>query len=910
MNDTPFYRSFPFILLFLAVGTAGYFLETLIFTYDVPQVAQATPKPTAEQPKPEPRPTPKPKPEPKPVVVEPKPTPKPEPEPEPEPEQKKLTAEDLEPKVPVRQVKESEWGDIGIDSDYQGKSLKANAWSSAKGVYSRLSNEIATALKTGKHETMKNFMSKKANRLKVAQLQLALSEIQAEDAMEQQRKKDEEAITKAEDSLKAREAEYRKATGEEKKRLADTIKRAKEELKEMEARLKTPGSLKDLARNGKTAKFLNLITNDLEWMEQLVYSGECPAPGLTISLIIEMLNKYPEALKDRVVRDTITATALEYTLNNWGKEKAMERADYFITSYRNKKLNTLYDTLPIFERRIVNGAKGNNNFCSRASFEWALEYVHLPAEKYAGACWRNGYKLFNIYGEIVHGDGYWQPFTGMFNENSMEFTNKVGGVCGGLSHFGAYSACANGVPALTMGEPGHCAFCLKVEDEWQPNYSISWEHRLHWSPWRGPKRRNKDGQETGGRQDIQEFTSLHMASKLYSIEERGCTTASYGYQALANIYASKGKAGKEKAIAFYKEAVAIQPCNYKAWRDYAELLQSEQPTKTQDWSDLNKTLCTYLAPVLPEMASHLLACYVYPDMAKACNKDHAILDKEFMLFWQSIKTMGPERWFIEDFLTTQLNTLKEDGIKDQSMLKEHMKKALLIVATNATYAPVVTSWATEAAAKISDAAKRDIMDTAIATIAANSGGASADRDKMLGGSIREAEIMRDRATFQNLAKMLSTSGSTESKIPDFDPFPGQLLSEDGLLYLSSYSKSYDTPLEHPGVLTARGGKFHTEEEEESWAAVELSRVSHISGVVVVTTNTYNERMNGMRIQISETGKDGDWRDVGKPVQKAEHVNRIDLSAENPRAKHVRVLRPKPKNVMHLSGIYIYGTPAS
>lgn len=896
MNDTPFYRSLPFILLFLAIGAAGYYLEPIIFTYEVPQIAKDTTKPKPEQPTPAPAPEPRPKPEPKPapIAVEPEPEPTPEPQPIDQKEEKKLSAEDLEVTLPAGKVKESEWGDIGTESDYQGKSLKASAWSSAKNVFNHLSNDIAGALKSGKHETVKNYMSKPSNRLKVAQLQLALYELKAEDAIGQQRKKDEEAVTKAEDALKAREAEHRKATGEEKKELALKVKQAKEDLKKKEARLKAPLSLKELARNSKTARYVNLITNDLEWVEQLVYSGECPPPGATIALIIEMLQKHPEALKDRVERDTITATALEYTLNNWGREKALDRADYFITSYRGKRLNTLYETLPIFERRIVNGAKGNNDFCSRSSFEWALEYVHLPAEKYAGACWRNGYKLFNIYGEIVHGAGYWQPFSGLFNDNSMEFTNKVGGVCGGLSHFSAYSACANGVPALTMGEPGHCAFCLKVGDEWQPHYSLSWEHGLHWHPWLGTN----------------EFTTLHMASKLYSIEERGCTTASYAYQALGNIYASKGKAGKAKAINFFKEAVAIQPCNYKAWRDYGELLKNEQPTKWEEWAELNKALCEHLEPILPQMASHFLLKQVYPELAKACNSDPAILEKELQLFWQSIKTMGPERWHIEDFLTAQTNILKQDGIKDLSTIKNTMQKTLQAVASNAAYAPVVTSWATEAAAKISDAAKRDIMETAIATIAANSGGASADRDKMLGGSIREAENLRDRATFQNLAKMLSTHNSDESKIPEFEPFPGQLLSEDGLLYLSSYSKSYDNPLEHPGVLTSRGGKFHTESEDESWAAVELSRVSHISGVVAITTNAYNERMNGMRIQVSETGKDGDWRDVGQPVQKAQHINRFDLTGQTPRARYVRILRPKPKNVMHLSGIYIYGTPAS
>ena len=35
----------------------------------------------------------------------------------------------------------------------------------------------------------------------------------------------------------------------------------------------------------------------------------------------------------------------------------------------------------------------------------------------------------------------------------------IGGVCGGLSHFGTMAAQAHGIPGYPVGQPGHCALC-------------------------------------------------------------------------------------------------------------------------------------------------------------------------------------------------------------------------------------------------------------------------------------------------------------------------------------------------------------------------------------------------------------------------------------------------------------------
>ena len=53
---------------------------------------------------------------------------------------------------------------------------------------------------------------------------------------------------------------------------------------------------------------------------------------------------------------------------------------------------------------------------------------------------------------------------------------------GALSNLGASAAMANGIPATTMGEPGHCAYAVKIDDTtWQPSYSLSWKRGMHTS---------------------------------------------------------------------------------------------------------------------------------------------------------------------------------------------------------------------------------------------------------------------------------------------------------------------------------------------------------------------------------------------------------------------------------------------
>ena len=66
---------------------------------------------------------------------------------------------------------------------------------------------------------------------------------------------------------------------------------------------------------------------------------------------------------------------------------------------------------------------------------------------------RCDYRLNNIYGDSIHGPVYYAPFETALGDNRAHMTRYVGGVCGSLSHFGAFAALANGVPVVACDVP-------------------------------------------------------------------------------------------------------------------------------------------------------------------------------------------------------------------------------------------------------------------------------------------------------------------------------------------------------------------------------------------------------------------------------------------------------------------------
>ncbi len=632
------------------------------------------------------------------------------------------------------------------------------------------------------------------------------------------------------------------------------------------------------------------VTNDLGWMEQIAYTGECADTGRVLAMLAALDERHPGFADERVTRDIATATALEWARSGWDSERALERAGFYIRHHREGRFHKGFKSLPFWQYRVIGGSKGNNANGSLESLEWALDNVHLPITEYPGACWQASYLSTNLFGDSIHGDYYYSPYNDVYGSNAIQRSREVGGVCGSLSHFGAFAALANGVPAMTAGEPGHCAYIVCVNGTWTPSYSLSWQRGLHWSSWNGNDK----------------YSSLHMASALYAPGQEQANTLSNAYRSLAELHTAQGNF--RQAHDCFHAAAEAQPLNYLAWAHYAKLLSAHFPDNAQAWQRLYKTLSHSLAPQFPEMAAELLLGHVHAGMHRAC-PTHRQRMECYHAFWMSLRGMGPDRWAVEKLCDSQAGSLQDTQHNREEAALAFYQMALRHTGGNAAYAPVLISWGNGAAAKMGDTMQRRFLKATLTGLSQGEGMDATARDNILGQALAGAERMRDRSSFQAVGKLLSDK-HRQPRLPWWEPFPGKLVSQGGMMYASS--SAHDDPAEHWGVLEPTGGRFHTASQENPWVVVELPRMAYLTGIVAVSTAGWNNRrIRDMRVEYSESGRDNDWHTAGAfAAPSTRDVNRLDLQDSKPRARYIRIIRGGAPDVFHLNGIFVYGEQAS
>lgn len=769
-------------------------------------------------------------------------------------------------------------------------------WSNPAAARRSLLNQIKNALKGDTPEHVAKFVEKPQNRLMVAQYMLAQYDAMTPPGMaENSRKKLTQAIANLPGEIERDKEKLKTMRGRERMAFQAAIRAKQASIKTLEAELKnTPWTLKELAvhRDGRTV--LSAVTGNLEWMENLCFSGPCVAPGRALHIIACIAKQHPDVYKDKVVRDIATATAIEYARYNWDFEKALDRADYYITNWKAGRLNVLFDTLPMYLRRIVCGCKGDNIAGDRISLEWALDNVHVPAERYMGSPHRCGYRLYNLYGDSIHAAEYYMPWDHIYGGNHFTRSLYVGCVCGGISHFGAFAAVANGVPALTNGEPGHCAYILWLNGKWTPGNTISWERGVHWQPVLGMH---------GA------FSSLHLGSELYE-KLTPQTHASNVYRVLAHGAAENKK--DKMAIGYFKDAASAQPINIAVWQEYNNYLSANKGGDMKLLSDMQDQLCYTLAPRYPEVSAEFLSNWVYPKMMEAKLAKEEMLPR-FHVFWDNLRDMGPERWRIEKFGREQIELLgHQKAPTGDEIPPPNPERALPVfnlimnnTASKADYLPVLIGWGESMAKGIGGAAStaiaelsKEISKTGMGALG-GTGKSGASGQLML-----SAARAHDIDTFQRLGSNSADSYSSPN-MPELPEMPGKFLSEDGLLQTSS-TCGHDAPVEHWGVLRPSGGRFHTDEEENAWATVMLPKPGYLNGVVIVTTNGNHQRLNNMVVQVSDDGDN--WHTIKSLGNCTQRVIKVEFPEEL--GRYVRILRKGGPAFFHLNGIYVYGRDAA
>lgn len=767
-------------------------------------------------------------------------------------------------------------------------------WQNPAALRDSLAKKIQARLKNNEESAIKSFLKSEYNRLLLANWYLAHAEIASEKAYADYAANLEKQLNDRKKKLAEREAELPLLGGESAQESARYfINKLKGEIAELEAELKQPMRLADVVKRPRASRLIELMANDLGWLGDVVYSGECIMPGRMLNMLANMMERYTKMLpNERVPRDIATATAIEYARFGWTVNNACERAEYFVRNWRQNRLHPQFDTLPFLLRRVTCGWKGDHSSGKPESLEWALKNVHLTDERYTGCCWRCGYVLHNVYGDSIHGSPYFEPFEGMYLNNHHKFTQEVGGVCGGLSHFGASAACANGVPGLTMGEPAHCAYVVWVDGKWTPAYSVDWQRGLHWRPW----------------MDNYNYSSLHLTTDLYSPEQKSATRLSNAYRALAQMATDR-----QQAHQLYLKAEAAQPLNYPVYREHSAFLKERMKLDTAAWMELNNSICTNLVPVYPECASTLVRNFVYDNLAQSAAKPEE-QEAAFACFWQNIKERGPERWKLQELADKQidmLNKVRKNAATDNicTVFRSMMNNTI----TKKDYSSYVLECGNNMLKKLDEAGKGRILTIMTEAISSGEGMSPEERAKALANAVLTTESMRDAGAFQAVSKLIAPALAHDNRpIGEFEAFPGKLVSEGGVIFASSTSR-WDKPATHANVLTRQGGQIHTNRDKNPWVAVKLPKHATISGVVIVAhSNGANwHRLNNLQIQVSETGKDDDWHNAGQLTGPCkQRITRVDLQAEQPKALYVRVIRPDTQEVFHMDGLFVYGTPAA
>lgn len=631
----------------------------------------------------------------------------------------------------------------------------------------------------------------------------------------------------------------------------------------------TPAVIQQLTSEPEGKKFIDRLRKQESWLEMLMTSGPIENPAQTLAHLAHLWKRDQACSSENSLQTLSVAVALEYGRRDWPLEQGWTRYAFYRDSQKLELLHPIYDGLEAWEKRYLTG-HSTSMHGGAASQLWLRDNVKLPAEGYRGACWQLAYRLHNDFGDSVHGSMYYWPFQESF-DSFTQMTRFVGGVCGRLSGYGAAAAVANGIPATTMGEPGHCAYTVRVaRGEWKPAYSLSWKRGVHVRFY-----------------DSGSYNLLVLTEDVFSDQKP--LKQAYGHLWQARLFSSASVA---KTRAAYLAAIESQPTHYEAWRSYGDWLNAQGDGNEAHWEAFHQTAIKSYASY-PEVAWMLISRYAYPKLLPKLKTEEKI--RLLGEFHRAISGWGPNRWDFERVLAQQLKYIGSDS-KDhftffQGLLRQHKDSA--------TFAGPTLGWGQAHFNKSIDQRKQFIS---IAT-RTMSRGTGEDGEKALYGManrlVLDAQKQNDAASFQLAGAMLKELQKSSKR--DKPAFPGELLSEGAMVRTSGTSR-YDTPWKHYFLPSRQSGFFHTGRQKNPWVEIAMKQFGEIRGIEVVNWARFHSRAVPLKVEVSEDGKT--WQTV-ELLNKAQAVWKIDLKGRNVRGRYLRLTK-QGNDFLHLNNVRVYG----
>lgn len=653
-----------------------------------------------------------------------------------------------------------------------------------------------------------------------------------------------------------------------------------------------------LAAQPGGAEMLAAIMRDLNWCNGILYSGPTRNLGHGLVNLLTLYTEDKEAiLKDEVIKKTATTCALEFAREDWPDEFMKQRYDFYSSSYKEGRLNALYKDLQYWDMRLVTGcAEGNNEgpcWGGARNLKWMRDNVRLPVDRYLGSEYQLQYRLRNVAGDSVFSGDYLGPVWEYTDHTIAWAHREIGGVCGALSHYASFGALSNGLPAMPMGEPGHCAYALRVNGEWRRGNSIYWQHGIQKTLW---------GQH--------EWDFLILMQNLYSQHFR--TMISDQIIAMADFLGARKK--MTASFNCYELALHAQPLNWPAHARYAGYLKLKAPNDYGKWKALHDSVVNGMGSKKYGhycAAGKILAQSVYPGLVPLI-KDANTRNKLFASFYKDIEGWGTNRWEVKELLDAQIAYCK-----DNKERKDFLHDVLHVLMAKKDYSGAVLTWGLGYVSKLpdEDGKTQEEFSNMMVRAMARSKTTKKELDATwasLGEAIAAAEENGERATFQAIGRLAyaKCKSKFEKKNIKAPRFPGKVISQTALIKPATTMGDGDmkNACQHWAVLQRFGGSIPGKfEGDKTGTLIQLDSKCDITGAVVVLKNPIekDKLKPAFTLQASDDGQN--WTTI---VRESDYDGKLTLKFDARQAKasgkYLRIVRIGEKYEPGMTGVYVYG----
>ena len=638
------------------------------------------------------------------------------------------------------------------------------------------------------------------------------------------------------------------------------------------------------------ANVVAALSSNLQWLTDTLYSGPTNSLAGGLKYLSSICANRGADLNDPVTRRIAITTATEFAREGWSEQDMLERFSYYDSSYREGKLNKIFDTLDYWETRIVTGNRECESWGSPRSLAWQRDNVRLPADGYLNACTQLVYRLRNVAGDSVFTSEYLAPIRTATNNITALAHREIGGVCGACSHYGAYGALAAGIPAMTMDEPGHCAYAVRVGNEWKMSYSIYWQHSMHKTFW-----------------GLHDWEFLILTQDLYS--DKYTTRASDLLSDVGSFLAARRLT--RAAFNCFDAAVQLQPRNWPAWLAFAGFLKQKAPTDKKRWVDLINRITDTIGDKYHNVAATFEARYIYPQVLPLI-PNLSERNKLFSAFFKKCENFGIVHWDITPLLDAQF-----EGCKTNEDRLKFMKSVLSTLISKKDYCGAALAWGMNAVGNADSgdqaATEKFQQDFSrlITSLMGRMGSGKKDKEATwsgLGEAIFAAGQNGDTSTFQAIGKI--ALNKCKDKFPKyrfkFRGFPGKVVSATGLITtaVTLDEGGIKKCCLHWGVLQKNGGSIPFKFEGKNGINVKLDKNSDLTGLVALfECPVVKDRP--FHLEVSDDGQN--WTDTQADPEITDKIMRFDLKGSDASGRFVRLTREGDKwENSNILGFYVYG----